>query len=131
VSAGREALDRAVAAWNAGDYDAYLSFYAEDAVLHGYPDGATGREGARTTYAPHWIAFPHSTIELDEVIEVQDFLAARFVYAGVHEGPLGPHAPTGRSLRLVGRTLMRFADGVCVERWAGPAEPDLFRQLGL
>lgn len=131
ASPNRAALDRAITAWNDGDHERYLAFYAEDAVLHGYPEDATGREGARRTYAPHWVAFPGSTIELDDVIEVQDFLAVRFVYSGIHLGALGPHEPTGREFRIVGRTLMRFEDGVCVERWAGPAEPNLLAQLGL
>ena len=131
VSTNRAGLERAIASWNAGDYDAYLALYAEDAVLHGYPGNATGRAGAREIYAPHWEAFPGSTIELDEVIEVQDFLAVRFVYSGTHLGPFGPHPPSGRSFRLVGNTLMRLRDGVAVERWAAPAEPNLLEQLGL
>lgn len=130
-SENRAALDRAIESWNSGDYEQYLELYAEDAVLHGYPDGVTGREGARVTYAPHWVAFPESTIELEEVIEVQDFLAVRFGYSGTHHGPLGPHAATGKSFRVTGRTLMRLRDGVVVERWAGPAVPSFLEQLGL
>lgn len=130
-SANRAALDRAITSWNEGHHEQYLALYAEDAVLHGYPEGATGREGARATYAPHWAAFPGSTIELEDVIEVQDFLAVRFTYCGTHVGQFGPHAATGNSFRVTGRTLMRLRDAVVVERWAGPAEPSLLEQLGL
>lgn len=127
----RAALDAAVTAWNRGDHEAYLGLYASDATLHGYPGGATGREGARATYAPHWLAFPDSTIELRDVIEVQDHIACTFAYSGTHLGPLGSHGPTGRRFELIGRTLMRFEGGVVLERWAGAAEPSLLEQLGL
>ena len=46
MSANRELLDRYVELYNAGDLDAVMDLYAEDAVQH-MPDG-TSRAGARS-----------------------------------------------------------------------------------
>jgi len=46
----------------------YLDIYAPDVILHGYPRGLAGLEGARSFYSQLWRAFPDARLTVDGVI---------------------------------------------------------------
>ena len=70
-------------------------------------------------------------IDLEEVIEQGDILAARFTLGGRHVGELLGVAATGREITIRGATFMRFRDGRIAERWQHADDLGLLQQLGL
>ncbi len=56
MSGNRDALDAAVAAWNAGDLEAYLTLYDESILLHGYTPAPLDKPSVRAFYGI--LAFP-------------------------------------------------------------------------
>jgi steroid delta-isomerase-like uncharacterized protein len=120
-------LHRAVDAWNRGDYDAYLDLYAPDVVYAGV---GSGLESVSQFYRPFWSAFPGGQLMLDQEIAEGDKLAVRFHFDAEHRGELMGIPPTGKAVTLSGITILRFADGKCVERWSQSDFLGLLQQLG-
>lgn len=126
----RAALEAAVDAFNAADKrDGYLDLYAEDVVLHGYPRGLEGREGARTFYRQLWTAFPDARLEVEDVIEAGERLAARYTLAGVQARDFYGTPVTGGETNVAGVAWMRFADGRAVEVWQASGTFDMLTRL--
>ena len=59
-----DVLNQMVARVNAHDLDGYIDGYADDVVLHGYPPGVEGKEGARAFYGQFLAAFPDIDLRL-------------------------------------------------------------------
>lgn len=108
----------------------YLSLYAPDAVIHGYQGLEPGFDGIRRFYEGIWAAFPDARVETHEMITEGDILAMRFTMHATHLGPFQGIPPTGRTITLPGITLLRFANGQCVERWSQADFLGLLIQLG-
>ncbi len=62
--------------------------------------------------------FPDATERLEAVIAEGDLVAARHVFTGTQDGPLGDHPPTGRRMRARYLAMYRVADDRIVEAWA-------------
>lgn len=124
------ALQEAVACWNAGDRAGYVALYAEEAVLRGYPGVAPGLPGIRAFYAGFWTAFPASRLLALDVFGAGDRVVCRFEVQGTHDGPFQGLPATGRPFVLPGITILRFAEGRCVERWSQTDFLSLLQQLG-
>lgn len=97
------ALARAVAAFNDPQRrEEYFELYHPAVVLHGYPAGCAGLEGAKAYYRRLWKENPDDLLVLDEVVADGDDLSVAFRY--------------GRSS---GETRLRFDGGRVIERWQG------------
>ena len=84
------ALQAAVAAFNdPHDRAGYLKLYDRDVVLHGYPRGLAGLDGARTFYSQLWEAFPDARLTVEEVIGSDDQVAARYRLSGIQAREFG------------------------------------------
>lgn len=127
----KAALERAIGRWNEGDLPGYLELYDADAVLHGYQGVEPGLEGIRRFYEAFWAAFPGSRIALEEVVSEGDEVAAHFTLRATHEGEFNGIPPTGKQVVVTGITILRFADGKCVERWNQADFLGLLQQLGV
>jgi ketosteroid isomerase-like protein len=87
----RSLLDRYVERYNAGDLDAVMDLYAEDAVQL-MPDGTEGRSAIRDRLA----GTDASRIcpSRRQLRRVGDAFADEWVFVGTHTGPVGcPTAP--------------------------------------
>lgn len=126
------ALERARQCWNIGDLEGYLRLYSPDVVLHGYAGVTPGMDGVRAFYQQFWAAFPGSTLLFHDVAEAgSDQVLCRFEVQGIHAGPFQGAPASGRAFVLPGITILRFADGRCVERWSQADFLGLMLQLGL
>jgi steroid delta-isomerase-like uncharacterized protein len=123
-------LEDAIAAWNRGDLDAYLSLYDDDVTLHGYSRQPLDKVAVRGFYEAIFAGMPGSQIELVEVFGSGEKIVARFVQRGRHDGPLMGVPATGRAVELNGITVMAFRDGRVVERWAVADMLGLLVQIG-
>jgi predicted ester cyclase len=123
-------LERARQQWNAGNLDGYLQLYAPDVVLHGYSGVEPGLASVRQFYQAFWSAFPGAQLIFEDVFAAADKVACRFVVHATHQGPFQGIAPTGKQVVQPGITILRFAEGKCVERWSQADFMGLLSQLG-
>ncbi len=73
---------------------------------------------------------PDAWIAARDVVAEGARVALRFVLTGTHGGALFGAAGTGRSLEVKGITVVKFADGLVVERWNRLDDMALLTQLG-
>ena len=126
----RETLERAIASWNRGDWAQYLRLYSDDVVLHGYADLEPGIANVRRFYEAWWAAFPASQLILEDAVVAGDRVACRFRITGTHGGRFQGIPPSGCPISVSGFTILRFSDGVCVERWSLVDSLGLLTQIG-
>jgi steroid delta-isomerase-like uncharacterized protein len=120
MSAYRELLDRYVERYNAGDLDAVMELYAEDAV-QGMPDGIfEGREAIRERLARELEAIPDVTHTVVSYIEQGDAFADEWTFVGTQTGPFqlpdgSVLPPSGKQVEVHGMEVVRVApDGKIV-----------------
>ena len=121
MSANRDLLDRYVERYNAGDLDAVIDLYADDAV-QGMPDGIfEGREAIRERLAQELEAIPDVTHTVVSFIDQGDAFADEWTFVGTHTGgpltlPNGDVLPaTGKRVEVRGMEVVRVnADGKIV-----------------
>src|SRR5262245_18395445 len=122
ADAPREALGRALSAWNAGDLDGYLALYDQGISLHGYSPEPMTKVEVEGFYRMIFATLkedgrPAPGLRFEGVVADADRVALRFIMSGHHVGPFMGHAPTGRPYVLNGITILRFNDERVVERW--------------
>jgi predicted ester cyclase len=108
---------------------AYLDIYAPDVVLHGYPRGLAGLEGARSFYSQLWRAFPDARLTVDGLIAHDDQVAARYRLSGVQARDFYGATVTGAATEAEGIAWLRFADGRVVEEWQASGTLDTLTRL--
>ena len=118
VTANRDALFHAIERWNAGDLDGYLELYDEAIALHGYSEGPMTKGDVRAYYQALFESLSDVNLQIHQVVEDSSHVAARFVLTGRHTGELSGVPATGRAVTQHGMTILRFANGRCVERWS-------------
>jgi predicted ester cyclase len=124
------ALRAAVAAFNdPHDRAGYLKLYDPDVVLHGYPRGLAGLEGARTFYSQLWEAFPDAQLTVEEVIGSDDQVAARYRLSGIQAHEFYGAPSTGEATKVQGIAWLRFRDGRAVEVWQASGTLDTLTRL--
>ncbi len=124
------ALRAAVDAFNdPQNREGYLRLYAEDVVLHGYPRGVAGRDGARSFYSQLWSAFPDARLTVEDVIVADDRLAARYRLSGIQTHEFYGAPSTGEEMIVDGIAWLRFRDGRAVEVWQASGTLDTLTRL--
>ena len=119
MSANREILDRYVERYNAGDLDAVMDLYAEDATQL-MPDGwFEGRSTIRERLAQELDAFSDIAHRVESFVDQGDAFADEWTFVGTHTGPFalpdgGQVPPTGKRVELRGMELVRVRDGEIV-----------------
>jgi len=129
-SSNREALDRAVAAFNQRDLEGYLTLYDDSVTVYGYGEGPLDKAGAREFYAGILAALSDVDLQLFEAVEDAASIAVRFVLTGTHTGELAGVPATGRPISQNGITILRFRDGRVIERWSVADFLSVMMQIG-
>jgi steroid delta-isomerase-like uncharacterized protein len=122
----RAALDRA----NAGDVAGYLDLYSDDVVFGGVSPEPMDKAAVVAFHEDFYAAFPGTQVQVLDLIEDGDKLAARLLLTGPHEGPFLGIPPTGNPVQLSITTVLTMRDGKCVERWSTADMLGLLIQLG-
>ncbi len=135
MSSNRDALNRAVERWNAGDLDGYLGLYDGSIRLHGYSPEPMDKAGASEFYKMIFSTLsekgrPSPRLEILDVIEEGDKIACRFAMSGVQTGTFQNVPASGRSYVLPGITILKFRDGTVTERWSNADMLGLLVQIG-
>ena len=123
-------LKRAIERWHHNDLPGYLELYDPSVVLHGYQGVEPGLASVTAFYQAFWSAFPNSQLNLDDIISQGDQICVRFTLRATHRGPFNGLPATGKAISLPGITILRFANGKCVERWSQADFLGLLQQLG-
>jgi steroid delta-isomerase-like uncharacterized protein len=119
MSASRKLLDHYVERYNAGDLDAVMDLYAEDAVQL-MPDGTfEGRSAIRERLAQELNAFTDVAHRVESFVDQGEAFADEWTFVGTHTGPLalpdgGQLPPTGRRVEIRGMEFVQMRDGKIV-----------------
>lgn len=125
-------LRRFLAAGDAGEFDRFGEFIAEDAVDHNaLPGQPGGVEGAKFVFSTLKGAFPDLKSSLVEVITEGDKVAAVGTFSGTHGGSFMGIPATGRPIQVWAIDWVRVADGKMVEHWGLQDQGGLMAQLGV
>lgn len=126
----RSVFDAAIEAWNVGDLDRYLEMYDESIVLHGYGDAPMTKPQVSGMYRGMFDSIGEIHLEVHDVVESGDKLVARATLSGTHTGDLFGVPATGTPIHQGVITILRFADGRCVERWSVADTLAVLLQIG-
>jgi steroid delta-isomerase-like uncharacterized protein len=119
MSAHSDLLDHYVDRYNAGDLDACMELYAEDAVQWMHDGLFQGRSEIHERLARDLTAFPDATYTVISFVEEGEAFADEWTFTGTQNGPfLLPDGtrvpPTGRHVEIKGMELVRLRDGLIV-----------------
>jgi predicted ester cyclase len=108
----------------------YVDFYDDSVVLHGYPPGIEGKDGATAFYNGLFEAVDGGHIDLQEVLVEGDTAAVRFRLTGKHAGELLGVPASGNDIDVTGQSFIRVRDGRIVERFQALDALSLMQQIG-
>ncbi len=106
--------------WNEGNLDAIDELFASDGIAYGL--GEHGRDTRGPAAFKPFVqrlraAFPDLHITVDDTIEQDDRIAARFSVTMTHSGDDLGFPATGRRAQVKGITFARIQNGQIVEGW--------------
>jgi steroid delta-isomerase-like uncharacterized protein len=116
MEAYRELLERYVELYNAGDLDACMELYAEDAMQWMHDGLFAGVDAIRERLARDLAAFPDAKYVVESFVEDSDKFADEWTFTGTNTGPFrlpdGSEVPaTGRPVEIKGMELVEVRDG--------------------
>lgn len=76
-------------------------------------------------------AFPDIHYTIEDMIAADDKVVTRVLVEGTHQDDFMGMSPTGRSFRITGINIDRFAGDKMVEHWAEYDMVTMMQQLGL
>jgi steroid delta-isomerase-like uncharacterized protein len=103
MEASRELLDRYVERYNAGDLDACMDLYAEDAVQRMHDGVFEGIEAIRDRLARDLEAFADANYVVESFVEDGDSFADEWTFTGTNTGPF--RLPDGTEVPATGKTI--------------------------
>jgi steroid delta-isomerase-like uncharacterized protein len=135
VEANKAAIRRLIdEVYNRQNFGVADEILAADSVHHGSGDWSPDMHGpgAITQAAAAWkAAFPDFHTDLDAVLGEGDQVAYRWTVTGTQRGEFMGIPPSGKSIKVTGQVLMRFAGGKIVEGWTNMDDLGLREQLGV
>jgi len=121
---GAALLDRFAATLTAHDIKAFGALFAEDYVNYQRsaaappsPAGLSQKQASVAFFAARLTGIPDLRVEVEASVVSDGKVAASFVYAGTHGGPLFGVPPTGRTLRFTSCDIFAIRNGLFVEHW--------------
>ena len=119
MEANRELLERYVELYNAGDLDACMELYAEDAVQWMHDGLFDGVDAIQERLARDLTAFPDAKYVVESFVEDDDKFADEWTFTGTNTGPFrlpdGSEVPaTGRPVEIKGMEFVEVRDGKIV-----------------
>jgi steroid delta-isomerase-like uncharacterized protein len=119
MEANRELLEYYVERYNAGDLDACMELYAEDATQWMHDGLFEGVEAIRERLARDLVAFPDARYTVVSFVEEGDRFADEWTFTGTNTGPFrlpdgSAVPPTGEQVEIKGMELVEVRDGKIV-----------------
>ena len=117
--------------WNGGNLAVLDELVAPNCVFHDPRTTFSGPEGIKRYVMMYRMAFPDVHFTIDDLIAEGERVVIRWTVTGTHKGELQGIAPTGRSVRVMGMVISRFAKGKVEEDWINFDALGLMQQLGV
>ena len=119
MEANKELLERYVELYNAGELDACMELYAEDAVQRMHDGIFEGLDAIRNRLARDLDAFAEAKYVVESFVEDGDKFADEWTFTGTNTGPFrlpdGSEVPaTGKPVEIRGMELVEVRDGKIV-----------------
>jgi steroid delta-isomerase-like uncharacterized protein len=95
-------------------------------------DGSTqGYEGFKQLTAGFRTAFPDGQVEIEDMLEEGDKVAARWRLRGTNTGSFMGIPPTGKAVNVTATGIFRVVDGKVTDNWVNFDMLGLLQQLGV
>ena len=115
-----------------GDYDRLTEVLADGLVDHDpAPDQPAGPQGIGVFWSTFKQAFPDVALAPVQVVATEEFVTAVLDVTGTHRGDFLGHPATGKTFKVRGIQVGRFADGKMTDRWGSTDSLGILQQLGL
>lgn len=113
-----------IAAWDDHDIDGIVEFLS--------PENDQYTPDRMRAVCENWFtAFPDLTHDIRELAVAEDWVLARIVLCGTHQGPYMGIPPTGNRIEIADHVSTRFRDGKIIEHHATADIYGLLSQLGV
>lgn len=127
--AAQEAFGEAV---NSGNLDEFDNLVDPNSVDHDpAPGQQPGPAGYKAFFTEMRTAFPDLHVDVETLVADDDQVAFAYTLTGTHHGPFQGHEATGKSIKVRGVQISKFAEGKMTERWGSSDEFGIVSQLGL
>jgi predicted ester cyclase len=107
-----------------------MAFYSDDVVFGGVTPEPMDKAGTVAFHEDFYSAFAGAQVEVLDLIENGDKLAARILIKGRHQGEFMGVPPSGNDVQQAITTILTMRDGKCVERWSTADMFGLMIQIG-
>jgi predicted ester cyclase len=126
-----EALQRAIARFNARDLEGYLEMFERSVVFHGLSRRLKpGVAGLREYYTQLRQGFPDMRLVSEDVIASGEKIANRYTFYGTHRAEYAGLAPTNKFVVSPGIVVNLFRAGKCIETWHSHDTFGFLSQIG-
>ena len=119
--------------WNQGREETIDAMCDKGAIGYGQAQSGTairGPEHFKQFWCSFRSAFSNIHVDIQETIEQEDRVAARWTITMDHTGAFLGIASTNKRVTVNGISMQRFKDGLIVEAWDNWDQLDLLVQLG-
>lgn len=120
-----DVLNRALSTRN---FDLLATIATADLVDHGV---GIGLESWATMAAGTLSVFPDAQLDVESILADGDTAAIRSILRGTHLGEGLGFPPTGKAIALNVVDIVRFENGLAVERWLFSNDGEMMQQLGV
>lgn len=126
-----EAQQRFGEAVNSGRLEAILEVVSPLVIDHDpASDQGPGPQGFVRLFTAYREAFPDLKVSPDHLTADDDSIALAYTMSGTHKGSFLGIPPSGKTVRVRGVQIARFAEGKMVERWGSSDQLGLLEQIG-
>jgi steroid delta-isomerase-like uncharacterized protein len=115
---------------NEGRTNILDSAYVDDAVLHTIPE-VKGKANARAYYDNYVVGFSDREFTVKEIFADGDKLVKYWQFKGKHTGPFFGIPATGKTVNVVGCTIVKMKGGKIAEEQDFMDNLEFMQQLGI
>ena len=102
-------VEEFLASWTGTDENKILAYYADDIVLHTPTGTLNGKTEVRDNFVrPFITAFPGNVNVIVNIAYGKNLVAVEWSFEGVHTGPFGNIAATGKQVQLPGCSFYEY-----------------------
>ena len=130
IERNKALVERYVEMYRTSNLSIADAIIAADFVDHSHPEAEPGPAGVKMMAQQTGGAFTNLSLTVHQLIAERDYVAFHFTLTGVHTGPVGSLAASGRQVTIHGIDLFRVVDGMLAELWSYQTTLDMLRQMG-
>ncbi len=117
--------------WNQGNLSVIDEILSPEYTGHAPPESVKSSEEFKELVMKYRAALPDIHFTIEEMEAVGDKVITRWTSSGTHNGDLMGITATGKRTTTTGITIMRIADGKCVEERSNWDALGFMQQLGV